>query len=281
MALAFMLGFVLGAVAGYSNGSPAKLSLASLARVCVATFLGIFYGFSVRWYTLADAWQSSYTAGIVATLVSVAITFIVFALVSVFVAMLGKALTYIPYSDDIVPIFFRQWIPIPLDSMILELIKIKSAVPSLVWVLVFASIFRPSLPTLVLVLGFVASTGIARVVRAEVMRVRVLEYITAARLAGFSTARVVWRHVLPNILPNLLPLLAFGAADSITAEATLSFLGVGVPPHVATWGKLIALGRENPAAWWLIAFPAALIALVLLCLYAVGNRQSATIDMGG
>ena len=82
-----------------------------------------------------------------------------------------------------------------------------------------------------------------------------MEYIQAGQSLGFSEARIIFKHALPNGVAPALVAIAFGVAAAILIESSLSFLGVGVPPDVVTWGSLISSGRQNYAAWWLVIFP--------------------------
>jgi peptide/nickel transport system permease protein len=106
-----------------------------------------------------------------------------------------------------------------------------------------------------LILGLTRWTGIARFIRAEFLKVRNLEYIQAAQSLGFSEKRIIFKHALPNGVAAALVPIAFGVAAAILIESGLSFLGVGVPPDVVTWGSLLSSGRENFQAWWLVIFP--------------------------
>jgi peptide/nickel transport system permease protein len=112
----------------------------------------------------------------------------------------------------------------------------------------------------------------ARIVRASALVVRELDYIAAARIAGASNARIMIRHMLPNSVSPLLVHVTFVFAYAILAEAALSFLGVGVPPPTASWGNIIAEGRDYATeAWWVMLFPGLGITLSALGLNLVGD----------
>jgi len=98
-------------------------------------------------------------------------------------------------------------------------------------------------------------TVTARFVRAEFMRIRNLSYVQAAESMGFSSWRVIWKHALPNSMTPVYITIAFGMASAILAEATLSFLGIGVAFDAFTWGKMLNIARSNFSAWWLVIFP--------------------------
>ncbi|MCC2546831.1 ABC transporter permease [Hymenobacter sp. BT175] len=163
-------------------------------------------------------------------------------------------------------------VPIPLDSLLQACITLVSSIPRLVLVLALAAVVEPSLPTLVLVLALSSWVGTARLVRAEVARVRQLPYLEAARAAGIPELRLLVRHVLPNALRPVKTSFPLSIAGLIGLETTLSFLGVGLPPEVPSWGRTLALVRLTPTAWWLVVFPVLLILLTTLALQQLASR---------
>ncbi|MFM8569917.1 MAG: ABC transporter permease, partial [Candidatus Kapaibacterium sp.] len=121
------------------------------------------------------------------------------------------------------------------------------------------------------VIGLTSWTGIARLVRAEVLRVRNLEFVSAAQALGYGRARIILVHVLPNSLGPVLVSAAFGIASAILIESTLSFLGFGVPPTVITWGSLLARSRGFINMWWLATFPGILIFITVSAYNLIGD----------
>jgi peptide/nickel transport system permease protein len=118
-----------------------------------------------------------------------------------------------------------------------------------------------------------------RLVRASALVVRELDYVDAARIAGASHARIMLRHILPNSVSPLLVHVTFVFAYAILAEAALSFLGVGVPPPTASWGNIIAEGRDYATeAWWVMLFPGLSITLAALGLNLLGDGLRDVLD---
>jgi peptide/nickel transport system permease protein len=118
-----------------------------------------------------------------------------------------------------------------------------------------------------------------RLVRASALVVRELDYVDAARIAGASNARIMLRHILPNSVSPLLVHVTFVFAYAILAEAALSFLGVGVPPPTASWGNIIAEGRDYATeAWWVMFFPGLSITLAALGLNLLGDGLRDVLD---
>src|SRR5205814_5227973 len=112
--------------------------------------------------------------------------------------------------------------------------------------------FKTALP-LVLAMGLTRWTEIARLARAETLKLKELDFVLAVRVLGASDARVLVKHVVPNALPPVLVAATFGVASSILLESALSFLGIGVPPPTASWGELLTQAQRylvHPGAWW-------------------------------
>jgi peptide/nickel transport system permease protein len=149
--------------------------------------------------------------------------------------------------------------------------------PRIILLLALVSLWQPSLSLVVLVLGFTGWMGIARLARAEARSVLARPFVEAARSAGVSPVRLVWRHVVPNSLAPLLVAAALGVGNAITLEAGLAFLGLGVPAPAPSWGNMISAGRDVLVnAPWVATFPGlAIVVAVIGCnLLADGLRNS-------
>jgi len=165
--------------------------------------------------------------------------------------------------------FYGGW----LDTVInLYLTNAFLALPGILLAVAFVAFLGPSLINLIFALALAAWVNYARLVRAQVMAVKQREFVQAARSLGAGDLRLMLRHILPNILQPLLVQAAIGMAAAVLAEATLSFLGLGVQPPTATWGAMLNDGRshlfESP---YLIFFPAAAVALCVLAFNLVGD----------
>ena len=112
---------------------------------------------------------------------------------------------------------------------------------------------------MMVVLGCLNWTGIARLIRGEILKVRTLDYIEAARALGYGPARIILRHVIPNAISPVLVAATFAMASAILIEGALSFLGFGIPDDMASWGGLLKGVRYNTEAWWLAVYPGAAI----------------------
>ena len=125
--------------------------------------------------------------------------------------------------------------------------------------------------SLILIIGLTSWTEIARLVRAEMLKTRESEFMQSAEASGISMTRQIFRHALPNVLAPALTAITLGAASAILIESGLSFLGVGVPADVVTWGSLLNEGRQNFDAWWLVAFPGFAIFITVASLNLLGD----------
>lgn len=169
-----------------------------------------------------------------------------------------------------------------VDAVISRVTEIMITFPTLFFVLAVLGLMRiSSLVPLVLVIGFTRWTDIARLVRAEVLKLKGLDFITASRALGLSDARILVRHLLPNALSPVLVAATFGVASAILIESALSFLGLGAPPPTASWGELLTQAHRyltHPGAWWLAVFPGLCIAATVLALHELGEALRALLD---
>jgi peptide/nickel transport system permease protein len=144
--------------------------------------------------------------------------------------------------------------------------------PGILLAIAFVAFLGPGLFNLVLALSIGGWVGYARLVRAQVLAVREREFVEAARALGASDARIIVRHILPNIIQPVIVQAAIGMAGAILAEATMSFLGLGVPPPTATWGSMLNDARSHLFdAPHLVLFPAAAVMLAVLSFNFVGD----------
>nr|BCX01103.1 MAG: hypothetical protein KatS3mg041_1149 [Bacteroidota bacterium] len=159
-------------------------------------------------------------------------------------------------------------IRVPVDSLVLRLVELELSIPRLLLILALLALLPAGVGTVIVVVAIVSWTAVARYLRAELLRVRALPYIEAARSLGIPEFRILWRHALPNALGPVLVVLAFGVANAVLLESALSFLGLGVPADVLTWGRLLAEGRMALFAWWLTLLPGlSLFSLLLACIF--------------
>jgi peptide/nickel transport system permease protein len=167
-----------------------------------------------------------------------------------------------------------------VDQMIMRLTDAWLALPALVFAIFLATMLGPSMWNIVIILGAVYWTRYARVIRGEVLSLREREFVKLAEIAGGSRTRVIFRHILPNVLNSTMVLASLTIGVVIIAEASLSFLGVGVPPPEPAWGSMLADGRSMLMVgdWWLTVFPGLGILLVVLATQLLGDWLRVRLD---
>ena len=165
--------------------------------------------------------------------------------------------------------YFGGWI----DDVIMRLGDIQLAFPFILLAIMFLVVLGSGVWNLILVLGVGQWVTYARIVRADTLSLREKEFVEAARALGDSTASIIFRTILPNILAPLTVIASFNVASVILSEAALSFLGLGVPPSVPTWGSMLAESRDTLVAnkWWLAVFPGVAIVLTVLSFNILGD----------
>ena len=163
--------------------------------------------------------------------------------------------------------FFR-----PLDAPVMRLVDAMMSFPDILLAIALVAVLGASMSNVILALAIVYTPRVARVVRASTLVVRELLFIEAAQALGISTWRILFIHVLQNIASPILVQATFIFAYAVLAEASLSFLGVGVPPVLPTWGSMISSGQQFAhQAIWLVVFPGIAIILSALSLQMVGD----------
>lgn len=164
--------------------------------------------------------------------------------------------------------YFGGWV----DSLVMRLVDLAVSLPVILLALLFGVLFGPSLTNLVIIIVLVLWSQFARMARGETLRVRSSDYVDLARAAGCSSAGILLRHVLPNVSGALIVLATLQVGVVIVLEASLSFLGVGVPPPAPAWGSMIADGRSYVvSAWWLAVIPGLAIMGLVLAANVLGD----------
>lgn len=261
MAIATLIGVFMGAVAGYFGDERLRVSRLRLWLNVLALWPAVFYGFVVRRYAMTEG---SFTVELGKSL-------------GIFIgAMLAANLLATLLKK--VPAFGKK-VTIPADMLVMRTIEVVDSIPGLLLILsVVAVIKKPSIFYIMVIIGLISWMGIARFIRAELLRIRSLSYIEAAQAMGFSHWRIIVRHALPNALTPVLITVAFGIASAILLEAFLSFLGVGVAADQVTWGSMLSAARARFAAWWLAIFPGVAIFITVTLFNLIGEGLTDALD---
>jgi len=198
------------------------------------------------------------------------------ARVSLLVGVLGVSVSLtIGVTLGLLAGYFGGW----LDTVVTAFTNLLLSIPYLVLVIVIATILGRSLTNVILLFGVTSSPVFIRVTRGEVLRLRQLAYVEAARGLGASAGRIIPRHLLPNLIGPLATLATFETSAMIFYEAGLGFLGLSVPPQVPSWGNMLALGRRFLTTQpWMAIFPGLAIALTTLGINLLGDWLRDAID---
>ena len=167
-----------------------------------------------------------------------------------------------------------------VDQVIMRMTDAWLALPAIVFAIFLAAMVGPSMWNIIVILGAVYWTRYARVIRGEVLTLREREFVKLAEIAGASKWRVIKRHILPNVMNTATVLASLTVGVVIIAEASLSFLGVGVPPPQPAWGLMLSEARSTLMAgqWWLTVFPGLCILLIVLATQLFGDWLRVRLD---
>jgi len=172
--------------------------------------------------------------------------------------------------------YYGGWLDVAINTFLMNAFL---ALPGILLAIAFVAFLGPGLLNLILALSIAGWVGYARLVRAQVLAVREREFVEAARAAGGSDLRIFTRHILPNIVQPLIVQAAIGMAGAVLAEATLSFLGLGVPPPAASWGSMLNDARPFLFdAPHLVVFPAIMVMLCVMAFNLLGDALRDYLD---
>ncbi len=163
--------------------------------------------------------------------------------------------------------FYGGWV----DNLLMRVTEFFQVLPTLLFAMVLVTVLTPSAITVIVAIGIVAWPAMARLTRAEFMKIKAREYVAASRAAGATNAYLIWRIIMPNAAPPLIIATMLTVSIAILFEASLSFLGLN-DPEVMTWGLMIGLSRDYfLVSWWAVTFPGLAIFLTVLSLTLVGD----------
>jgi peptide/nickel transport system permease protein len=190
----------------------------------------------------------------------------------------GTAAYYGGWLDNLLMRFTEAMLSIP--SLFLLIVLGKYLGKDLQQITILGRSFSGSVPIVVMVIGFTSWMGLARIVRANVLSLRELDYISAAKALGVSNTRIFFTHLVPNTLGAIIVSATLGLAGAIISEAYVSFLGLGVQPPTASWGNMVtqAISFIQKGSWWLWLFPSLFIVYTILCINLIGDGLRDALD---
>lgn len=192
--------------------------------------------------------------------------------------LFGLALTLVGTLVGIVAGAIQGFFGGRIDLLFQRFIEVWSAMPELYLLIIFASIFKPSIVLLLVLLSLFSWMGLSDYVRAEFLKGRNMEYVKAAKALGVSNVTIMVRHLLPNGMTPVITFLPFRMSAAILALTSLDFLGLGVPPSTPSLGELLSQGKANIDAWWLSLSTFILLVGTLVLLIFIGEALRETFD---
>jgi microcin C transport system permease protein len=192
--------------------------------------------------------------------------------------LFGFALTFVGTAIGILAGSVQGYFGGKTDLFMQRFIEIWGAMPELYLLIIFASIFKPSVLLLLILLSMFGWMGLSDYVRAEFLKGRNMDYVTAAKALGVSNLVIMFRHLLPNGMTPVITFLPFRLSGAILALTSLDFLGLGVPPSTPSLGELLAQGKSNIDAWWLSISTFAVLVGTLILLIFIGEALGETLD---
>lgn len=195
---------------------------------------------------------------------------------SLVIGLLAQGIsTFLGIVLGLVSGWYGGWI----DDVIMRITDAFFAIPSLMFLIVWVAILEPSRESIFVALGLIGWTNDARMMRSQVLAVKGLEYVVAARAMGASAGRIMWQHLLPNTIAPIIVLASLGVAGAILAESGLSFLGLGVQIPYPSWGSMINMGGNyTMSAWWYAIYPGLAIMITVLGFNFVGDGLRDALD---
>lgn len=250
MLMAACLGVFLGSVAGYYGDKGYRQPAAVLVALFPALCFLIFYGCCVD-----DAYLTNKIF-----INQLLFKTVVLALSVLLYKILRWLFSYIS--------FLRKTYYWPVDLFVLKVIELFQSVPRLLLILSLVSFTAPSLAVVIGLSAFTFWPAIARLVRAETLKLKEMPFVEAAKALGFSDTRIIIKHTLLNALTPVIVAFAFGISSLIGLESTLSFLGIGIPADVPSWGRMMTGIKSDVTAWWLAFFPGLALCCTVLAIQA-------------
>ncbi len=191
------------------------------------------------------------------------------AQISLAVSLVGILLTgMVGTAIGLLAGFWGAWV----DTICMRLVDISLSLPGILMAVLLSVVFKPSFTNVVIVVIFLLWPSYARLVRGETMSLKQQEFVALARVAGCSSRTIMCRHLLPNLAPSILVLATLQVGFVIVLEASLSFIGVGIPPPTPSWGVMVADGRGLiEQAWWISILPGVAILVTVISLNILGD----------
>ena len=244
-----IIGIIIGGVAGYFGDNSIKVK-----RYHVISFLVVVLIF--WFYTNLGLTMSTLRQSLTAFFLAITLSLVVWKSLCVSLKKIN---------------IFNRSIYLPIDIFNTKFTEIVFAIPSYFIILVFSSFLGNSMWAIILVLALTSWPQSALLMRAELLRIREMNYINALKLSGISHIKILIKHAIPNAISPLLVNFVFFVSGLLIVESTLSYIGIGLSADITTWGKIISSFKHNTANWWVAFFPGIIIFLTILSIHKIGS----------
>ncbi len=264
--IALLIGIFLGTIAGYYQNDTWKVPLFSFILMLMTIIPGVYLADLFSFFAIERFdWKN---------------TGILIGKIFIYIGTLTFILLFSHLTGKLIHKMFRfnKRVYLPIDTLVSRMIEIFSSIPKLMLIVALAAILDRSVTNVIIIIGISSWAGIARLIRGETLKLRNQDFITSAKALGLTNFKIIRRHLLPNISGPIMVSFVFGVSAAILIESGLSFLNIGVPENVITWGQLLADGKNNFNAWWLIVFPGFAIFITVLCLNILGEKFKSLLD---
>ena len=161
-----------------------------------------------------------------------------------------------------------------VDTLLMRFTEIILSIPNLLLIIFLQAIMgKATIGSISIVIGLTSWFGIAKIIRTEVRQLRSSEYVIAAKCMGGSFWHILWKHLAPNFVSSIMFMVVMNVRSAIVAESTLSFLGIGLPLDVISWGSMLSLAEKAlmSRAWWIVLIPGIFLVVVLMCITSLGH----------
>lgn len=250
MLIAGLIGIILGAFAGYFENNVIKIGIVQSIFLVIGIFISYFYCIVIRGDNLMEAFHNEHPLAIFRVFLLLFLSYIII-----------EGLLKFGYKIDLI-LKTSHKLYFPVDIIISRIIEILNSIPALLLIIAISALTKQSYISLILIIGFLSWTSIARLTRAQYLKTKQLDYITSYKAMGMGHFTIMRKHILPNVFPIILVQIIFGMAGAVLIEASLSFIGIGIPSNTVSWGSLLNEARDHFSAWWLVVFPG-------LCVFAL------------
>lgn len=260
MVIALIIALVMGILSGYYSMYGIRISWSAILFFIFLFWAIWFYGYHI----FSNEWRMFFSGN--------SSFYFLFKILFIIIIITSILLVLKRISDRFV--IARKEINFSPDRWITATTQLFISVPQLILIITLSVFFQPSAFKIAVIFGLLMWTDLARIIRAEVLKMKQEGFIESCIASGLSTSQIIFRHILPNLKTVVRPLFLFGLASVILTESGLSFLGLGMGPDTVTLGSLLAQAKENMDAWWLMLFPGIFLFITILSLFNQGKQNN-------